>query len=175
MTRVVLGLGSNVGNREHHLFQAVSRLDCIVQQLHTSSIYESSALLPENAPDTWNIPFLNMAVSGHTELGIHPLLGAIKTIELQLGRQQADHWAPREIDIDILLYGEVILEDEYLHVPHLGLLKRAFALTPVSEIAADFIYPGPGIYAGQTIQAIASQLRLDHDPGCTIYSSASIS
>ena len=89
--------------------------------------------------------FLNLAVSGLTSLPPLKLLEHCKTIELELGRKQREHWHEREIDIDIILYGSEIINCENLIIPHANLQYRKFVLLPCSEIAGNMIHPGLGL------------------------------
>src|SRR5260221_9678070 len=106
---VFLSLGSNQGNRLYYLQQAVVLLkERCLKQIHCSIVLETEAILPPNAPSAWNIPFLNMIVSGTTDLSPLELLVEIKLIEQALGRPlQYERWSPRFIDIDILLWDEL--------------------------------------------------------------------
>src|SRR5690606_1507049 len=132
---VILGLGSNKGDREAYLTQACEALAGILKEMRRSRLYESVALLPEAPPEGWDRPFLNMAVAGETDLAPHALLDAIKEVEQNLGRSKVGHWGPREIDIDILAIDDMVLDTPLLSVPHTGLLTRHFALLPLIDVA----------------------------------------
>lgn len=155
-TRIILGLGSNLSPRKERLHQAISRLQSlgILNEITRSRIYENPALLPEDAPAEWNQSFLNMAISGDCRLAPEDLLDAIKQLEIMLGREHRGHWGPREIDIDILLYGPLEYQSERLHLPHPGLLVRAFALLPAAECEPDMIPPT----ARQSLQQLAAAM-----------------
>lgn len=138
--QILLGLGSNVGDRLLNLTNAIQALSIFNLQ-KISHIYESSALLPENAPLEWNIPFLNMAVLGNTHYTNEEILERLKKIEQQLGRNTlAPRWSPRVIDIDILLT-EAISNTGNCLVPHQEFLNRPFALIPAQEIAPNMFHP----------------------------------
>ena len=139
-TMVILGLGSNVGEKHANLLQCVSRLRQFVFPLRCSSIYESQALLPAGSPPEWNIAFLNMAVAGDTEHSAQELFAIIKSLEHEMGRKDRGIWAPREIDIDILAYGDEVINTHELAIPHKELLNRDFALLPMAEIAPDWCH-----------------------------------
>ncbi len=156
---LMLGLGSNVGDRLHHLQAAVDALKPLMPALRSSCIYESAALLPEHAPVGWDQPFLNMAVCGETSFGALTWLSEIKRIEQALGRQQRGHWGPREIDIDILAYGDECLGEAELTVPHAGLLMRDFALVPFAELAPNWQYPVPGDHFGARAAQLVRKLH----------------
>lgn len=169
MTQTIIGLGSNLGNRDGYLTNAILKLNNIMQVLQTSSIYESPAMLPENAPDSWNTSFLNMALLAETELNVYALLDAIKTIETELGRQKTERWGPREIDIDILTFGNEVIDDNRVNIPHPGLLQRAFVLRPICDIAPYFIYPRPGLFYQKSLSEIAAIIHSDSNTECKIY------
>lgn len=160
MQRVILGLGSNINDRMGYLSMA-ERYLCslngyeVIHQIHVSSLYESAAWVKEGAPSYHAAPYLNMAVSGICNLSPVDLLEAIKVIEALCGRKKADRWAPREVDIDILFYGDQQMDTQALTIPHALCTERAFALLPAAEIAPHQIYPGAGIYQGMTLLEIA--------------------
>jgi 2-amino-4-hydroxy-6-hydroxymethyldihydropteridine diphosphokinase len=161
--KVALGLGTNVGDRLAFLEDAVFRLRTLVSDIHTSPIYESAALLPEGAHETWDTPFLNMALVGETALAPQALLVAIKALEIKLGRQTRGHWGPREIDIDILLYGQEVVDAPELNIPHPHLLSRDFALKPLADIAPNWVYPA-GEHQGKTIGELMNELFSTQPP-----------
>jgi len=138
---IILGLGSNIGDRAAHLRAAVQALSPVLQGIRSSRLYESAALLPPGAPESWNTPFLNMAVSGTSSLPPQRLLQEIKTIERDLGRTPGAVWCPREIDIDILAMDDLILTTPELTIPHLALATRDFALLPLADVAPGWIHP----------------------------------
>lgn len=139
--QIILGLGSNVGNRAEYLRLAICELAKFIEDIKSSSILESEALLPENAPDTWNMPYLNMAIVGNTHLSPREVLTKIKEIEQMLGREKIGHWSPRTIDIDILAMGNLMVNEPDLIIPHKELLHRDFALKPLLELVPDWKYP----------------------------------
>lgn len=155
---IILGLGSNIEDRAAYLKQAVNLLSRHITDIRLSPIYESTALLPKNAPVSWNKPYLNMALIGKTALSPEKLLKEIKKIEGIVGRKNGSpQWSPREVDIDILAYeGKVFCLDN-LKVPHAHLLTRPFALLPLADIAPDWAYPVPGRYFKQSARQLAAQ------------------
>lgn len=156
---VILGLGSNKGDREFYLRQASALLAGLLSGMRASGIYESKALLPPDAPKVWDAPFLNMAVIGETALDPRKLLASLKAIEAKLGRKPSGHWAPREIDIDILAMGDTVLDTPSLSIPHQELLNRDFALLPLAELAPDWRYPAAGKYYGWKASDIALEKK----------------
>ena len=170
---VILGLGSNIGDRMQYLAAAVRRLSGMLQEMHMSRILESPAMLPPDASADMDRPYLNMAVSGKTDLTPQALLTEVKSLERELGRVQRSVWGPREIDIDILAMDGLVTQSPELTVPHRGILKRDFALLPLSDVAPDWKYPVAGSYYNMPVSeilaakgyAIGNNLR---DTGLTI-------
>jgi len=154
---VIIGLGSNVGDRAAMLDKACEALSLILHDMRCSQRMETAALLPENAPAEWDIPFLNMAVCGTTTLSPQALCEKTQHIEQKLGRIKRGMWGPREIDIDILAMGETVFVSDNLTVPHKALLNRDFALKPLAELVPDWRYPVPGEWFGKTAREIATQ------------------
>lgn len=154
MANVILGLGSNIGDRMTNLRAAQDGLGELLADMQASSIYRSEALLPQNAPADWNCEFLNMAVMGKTTLAPEMLLASIKKLEGEMGRQSRGHWGPREIDIDILAYDDVVMDSPELTIPHKELLNRDFALVPLCELAPDWCFPVAGDFFSKTVAEI---------------------
>jgi len=135
-TRAYVGLGSNIGDRLAHLKAAVQALESrgiVVEE--ASSVYETDPVGPPQ-PD-----FLNAAVALGAGLPPVELVAALKEVEAEIGRQQAERWGPRVIDLDLLLYGEQTVAEPGITVPHPELTNRAFALVPVLEIDGDVELP----------------------------------
>jgi 2-amino-4-hydroxy-6-hydroxymethyldihydropteridine diphosphokinase len=139
MTRAYLGLGANLGDKRKNLREAVRRLAENATLVEVSSLYGSKAMVLEGAPP--GPDYLNAAAAIDTELAPSDLLAFVKEIEHAIGRQPSERWAARPIDIDILLYGDDIIQSDDLVVPHVGLAERAFVLAPLAEIAADALHP----------------------------------
>lgn len=139
---ILLGLGSNLGDRTAMLGAARAALvgfDITVTA--ASGLHETPALMPENAPEEWNIPFLNQVIAVETHLPPHALLACLKHIEVELGRTPRARWAPREIDLDILAYDDQVMVDDTLTLPHPQMDVREFVLRPLVEIAPDWVHP----------------------------------
>ena len=159
---IILGLGSNVGNRLQNLAKAVSVIrKTVLAATEISPIYESNALLKSGSPSEWDLPYLNMAIVGETHLSPLELLKEVKMIEKTLGRQDVGTWAPREIDIDILAYECLVVNEENLVIPHQELCKRAFALLPLADVAPNWQYPAEGAFKGKTAYAIAQEMFVE--------------
>ena len=136
---VGLGLGGNVGDPVrslHAAIEALQRRDVVAIKA-VSSIYRTAPWGGVEQAD-----YANACAVGETRLPPIDLLDAIKAIERDLGRVETVRWGPRVIDIDILFYGEASLEDARLTLPHKDLLRRAFVLTPLAEIAPDRVIGG---------------------------------
>ena len=131
---VFLGLGSNIGNRQGNIDEAL-RL-CGLKILHRSSLYETEPVGYLNQP--W---FLNCVVEVETNLQPHELLRLCQSVEKVLLREREIPKGPRTIDLDILFYGNVIHQDPDLKIPHPAIPERKFVLEPLNEIAPDFIHP----------------------------------
>lgn len=140
--KVYISLGSNVGHRLNFLRKSVEALKNFLVRVKTSIVLETEALLLENSPDDWRRPYLNMVISGETDLSPLDLLRKLKAIECRLGRSP-DHqaWSPRTIDLDILLYDDLILTSEELILPHKELLKRNFLLHLLASMAPMEVHP----------------------------------
>jgi 2-amino-4-hydroxy-6-hydroxymethyldihydropteridine diphosphokinase len=138
VSRVFLGLGSNIGEREDFLLRALQELCRIFGSavVGHSSVYETEPVGLKEQP-----PFLNMAVELKTNMTPQALLEMFQAIEQSLGRTKTVHWGPRKIDIDILYYDDTIMETDQLTIPHREIPVRRFVLLPLSEIAPDFVDP----------------------------------
>ena len=146
---IYLGLGSNVGDRHENLRQSIDMLrQKGVRIVRVSPVVESPALLPKFAPAAWNQPFLNLAVECDAACSPRQLREWITDIQNRLGRTDTSHWAPRPIDIDILLWGDETVVDADLTIPHRQLHKRGFVLTPLVALQPRLTIPGLG---GRTV------------------------
>jgi 2-amino-4-hydroxy-6-hydroxymethyldihydropteridine diphosphokinase len=133
---VYLSLGSNQGDRVANLNEAVSRIDAFGEVLAVSSFYETEPV--EYTAQPW---FLNCAVKFETEKMPKQLLAVILDLEQQMGRRRTQQKGPRTIDIDILLFGNSVIEAKDLIVPHPALHQRRFVLEPMAELAAETRHP----------------------------------
>ena len=140
---VILGLGSNLGNRAIHLKRAISRLSrgcgAVLHGVRLSRIYKSPALTPTGAPAAWDLPYLNCALSGETTLEPGALLRHVQEIERSLGRQDHERWAPRVIDIDILWWTGLEVRSDDLTIPHPEILRRLFVLEPLRDLIPGMV------------------------------------
>lgn len=156
---IIFGLGSNIGERQEMLEQAIDELcdhpTFKLENIRCSSVHETSALLPEGAPAEWNIPFLNMVICGETNATPEMALKAVKEIENQMGRQDRGRWGPREIDIDILAIGRRVATTEQLILPHPEMHKRPFVINPLYEVLPEWEHP----VLKQTVRDIITSLE----------------
>jgi 2-amino-4-hydroxy-6-hydroxymethyldihydropteridine diphosphokinase len=137
-----VGVGANLGDREATIRRAVGLLGEVeaVEVVAVSSLRETEPWGPVQQP-----PFLNGVVAVETELEPRALLGALLDVERLLGRvRQGERYGPRTIDLDLLLYGDRVVDEPGLTVPHPLLQERRFALEPLAELAPDAVIPGWG-------------------------------
>ncbi len=149
---VYLGLGSNVGNRLGNLRMALRLLAPLCRVEETSSLYETAPLGVEAQP-----PFYNAVCRVSTGLEPRGLLRHLKNIEFQIGRRPGVHWGPRPIDMDIILYGDAVVEEPDLIVPHPRLAERAFVLVPLAKLAPRLRHPVLGGTMQQLLSAVGSE------------------
>ena len=148
---VLLGLGTNLGDRRTNLQQAVLGLGAKVIITAVSPIYETAPWGVLDQPD-----FYNICVAAFTNMPPLALLHFVKNIEAELGRVPSYHWGPRLIDIDILFYDDVVLQGEQLTIPHAGMADRAFVLLPLAAIAPDWQHPDLGKSVAELATAVDS-------------------
>lgn len=151
MIPVLLGLGSNVEPRERFLRQAVHRLGKVGEVRKVAPLYETEPYGEKNQP-----AFLNSALLLLTGMSPGALLQALKAIEKEVGRVERYRWGPREIDLDILFYGQEQLATPELTIPHPEYARRRFVLQPLADIAPEFVAPDSG-------RSIRELLRRCHD------------
>ena len=145
MKRVYLSLGSNVGDREANLRAAIQRLD----PLRVSPIYETEPV--DYKDQAW---FLNVVVEAETALFPRQLLARMQRIECELGRVRTVPKGPRTIDIDILLYGDVVMRTTELEIPHPRMTERRFVLQPLADLTPDLRHP----VTHMTVRAMLARL-----------------
>ena len=149
MPTAYLGLGSNLGDREENIRQALRLVEAGgVRVARVSSLYETRPVGPVDQPD-----FINAAAEVETTLSPEDLLSAARAVEQAMGRERTIRWGPRVIDIDILLYDEMSVNEPGLTIPHPEMTRRWFVLAPLAEIAPDLILPG-----GKTAREAADEL-----------------
>ncbi len=151
MVDVYLLLGSNLGNRQLFLQDAARYIENNAGRiLMRSGIYETQSWGKTDAPD-----YLNQVLLIQTELPPQVLLAELLNIEIMLGRQRLEKWGSRTVDIDILFYGEEIISESNLNVPHPELHNRRFTLEPLAEIAPDLQHP----ILNKTVLSLKNELK----------------
>jgi len=142
---VYLSLGSNIGQRENNLRKAVDMIrdNPFIDVIKVSSIYETEPMYLKGQDYFYNIV---LRCRADERLGPFEMMGFLKSIEYEIGRKKIDKkYGPRIIDIDLLYYGEMVIESDFLAVPHPKIMERKFVIVPLSEIAPDFIIKGKKI------------------------------
>jgi 2-amino-4-hydroxy-6-hydroxymethyldihydropteridine diphosphokinase len=151
MTNAFVGIGSNLGDREAILRGAVELLAAEdgIEVVAVSELRETAPVGPVEQG-----PFLNGAVRVATELPPRELLKRLLAIEQRLGRVRKERFGPRTIDLDLLVYGEQVIDEPGLTIPHPRVHERRFALDPLAELAPDLVIPGRG-----SISALLAKLE----------------
>ena len=157
MVRCYIGLGSNAGDRVAMVTKALACLasqpDMVLGEI--SGLYVTPAWGYTDQPD-----FVNAVCRLDTHLEPDDLLVRLKAIETCLGRRERFRWGPREIDLDLLFYGDKVLDKAGLRVPHPMLHRRAFVLIPLAEIAPHLIHPETGYKISEHLEAIGDRRDL---------------
>jgi 2-amino-4-hydroxy-6-hydroxymethyldihydropteridine diphosphokinase len=149
MTLIHIALGGNMGDRMANLEAAIAALAPDVAMLNRSPIYETDPKYVTDQPR-----FLNMALAAETELDGPSLLAFLKDIEQRLGRGPGERNGPRPIDLDIVFFGDDVIDLPDLTVPHPRLAERAFVLRPLADIASAIIHPVTGLGVGEMLAAL---------------------
>jgi 2-amino-4-hydroxy-6-hydroxymethyldihydropteridine diphosphokinase len=136
VTRAYVGLGANLGDRESTIRAALAALPGVVA---VSELRETDPVGVTDQPR-----FLNGVAALETELGARELLETLLAVERELGRERRERWGPRTIDLDLLLYGDAVIDERGLTVPHPRLHERRFALEPLAELEPELAIPGRG-------------------------------
>ena len=136
MTVAYVGLGANLGDREGTIRAAVAQLPGVVA---VSPLRETDPVGVTDQPQ-----FLNGVAALETELTPRELLDVLLTVERRLGRERRERWGPRTIDLDLLLYGDEVIDEDGLTVPHPRLRERRFVLEPLADLAPKLVVPGLG-------------------------------
>lgn len=157
MFRVFLSLGSNLGERQQYLNKATAELKTLqdTKVIWASPVYETEPYGNKEQPR-----FLNAAIEIETVLDPEALHSRLKDIETNVGRSSHEHWGPREIDIDILLYDGMVFQNERLSVPHKELEKRRFVLVPLQDIGEDVVHPINGMTVAEMVAACKDASRV---------------
>jgi len=149
--RVAVALGSNLGNRSANLDAAVHELQHDLRDIVRSSIIETKPLgVPSPQPD-----FLNAAIVGKTDASARALLDRLLQVERIFGRERHEPLAPRSLDLDLILYGDAVIREDGLVVPHPRFRERHFVLAPLAEVAPGMVDP----VTGKTVRELLQQLE----------------
>lgn len=151
---IYIGIGANLGDREKTLQKATGILNAKpeIAVVAASAVYETAPIGVTDQPY-----FLNAVLQVHTSLSARSLLNCLLAIERKFGRIRETRWGPRTLDLDILLYGDAIINQPGLQVPHLHLHERAFVLVPLCDLKPDLKHP----VLGQSIQFLTESLDMD--------------
>ena len=149
MVPIAIALGSNLGDRERYLHEALASLTTLVRELRASTFHDTDPVGVGDQPR-----FLNAAAVGVTDLTARDLLDTLLAIELRHGRVRPHPGAPRTLDLDLILYGDAVLDEPGLIVPHPRFRERAFVLRPLSEVAAGWIDPVTGRTVGELVAGL---------------------
>lgn len=154
MNKAYLGLGTNMGDRETYLSSAVNLLDNYenITVTNKSKIYETKAWGYIDQAD-----FLNMCIEIKTSLNEYELLKVCQEVELKLNRERIIRWGPRTIDVDILFFNDIILNNEDLYIPHPRISERAFVLIPLMDINKNLLIKGKVI--GEYLNSLTNEER----------------
>ena len=139
MSNCLIGLGSNLGNRREFIEEALAKLRrCAgIQVVRASSLHETA---PIGGPAD-QTPYLNAAAAIDSSLQPQALLEALRQIETEAGRKRNETWGPRTLDLDLLVYGELVLSTPTLILPHPRMAWRRFVLEPAAEVAGEMRHP----------------------------------
>lgn len=154
MNKAYLGLGTNMGDREEYLISAVKLLDNNedITVTNKSKVYETKAWGYTDQAD-----FLNICIEIETSLNEYELLKICQEIELKLNRERIIRWGPRTIDVDILFFNDIILNNEDLYIPHPRISERAFVLIPLMDINKNLLIKGKVI--GEYLNSLTNEER----------------
>ena len=144
---MAVALGSNLGDRDHYLREAVQALREFLTNLRVSSFHDTAPVGVGQQPR-----FLNAAVVGETSLEPRALLTRVLEIEQRFGRERPHPGAARTLDLDLILYGDAVVDEPDLVVPHPRFRERAFVLAPLAEVAADWRDPVTGKTVGELLR-----------------------
>lgn len=157
MKTVYLLLGSNLGDREQNIITARHQISRHLGKVITaSSLYKTAAWGKTDQPD-----FFNQVIVVNSALTPQEALHYILEIEKNMGRKRKDKWGERTIDIDILLWADLVIHDTSLTIPHPGIPQRRFTLVPLCEVAKDFVHPVTGKTIAELLEACSDLLSVE--------------
>ena len=152
--KAYIGLGSNCGPRKRNINQALKEIEGIeeLRIRQVSSLYLTKPWGKLNQNE-----FINQVIEVETCLSPCELLSRLNEIEIKMGRQRHEKWGPRNIDLDILLYGDQVIESDNLKVPHPYMRERLFVLVPLSEINAEIVFPEDGAKIREVLNRVLAR------------------
>lgn len=151
---VFIGLGSNIGHKRDNLEQAAAAISNIpdIDLIRSSSLYQT-----EPWGNTDQDTFINQVIEVETDLSAQEMLRALQDIEIKMGRQRKEKWGPRIIDLDILLYGNEVMDDLNLQIPHPHMRERLFVLVPLYEIGPELRFPDDGATIKEVLSSVLAR------------------
>jgi 2-amino-4-hydroxy-6-hydroxymethyldihydropteridine diphosphokinase len=156
VSRIAIALGSNVGDREQYLKDAIEGLAPVVSNLHLSRLFETD---PVDMAGQQR-PVMNAAATGETALSARALLERMLDLELQLGRTRPHPGAARTVDLDLILFDDAVIDEPpFLIVPHPRFRERRFVLEPLADVAADWTDPVTGLTIAQLLEKLGDVER----------------
>jgi 2-amino-4-hydroxy-6-hydroxymethyldihydropteridine diphosphokinase len=146
MTLVALSFGSNLGDKKNNITKALDeiRKRKLLRNIKVSPIINTRALLKPNSPRAWDLDFLNCIAVGESDYGANSLLLELQKVERIVSKRIKVTWTPREIDVDILLYGKQCISNKLLTIPHEDMLNKKFILQLLSGVDDSLYYPVKG-------------------------------
>ncbi len=152
MVDVCIALGSNIGDRLENLKQGLTKLEAVSELIAWSPVYETAPKYVTDQP-----AFLNMTARGETDLKPRELLDKLKAFERELGRTEGERYGPRVIDLDIIFYGRMVIDEPGLRVPHPRIAERDFVLRPLADIANDWRHTETGKSASEMLVELGAR------------------
>lgn len=154
MARVLIGFGGNLGDRAARIDEMLRRLRAVagVRVVACSSLYETA---PVGGPEQG--AFLNGALTAECDLTPEALRAALHGVEHALGRERTVRWGPRTMDLDILLFGERVVDTPALRIPHPRMRERAFVLVPAAEVAGEMVDPETGETVARLLERLGEE------------------
>ncbi|MGE5708034.1 MAG: 2-amino-4-hydroxy-6-hydroxymethyldihydropteridine diphosphokinase [Bacteroidota bacterium] len=158
MALAFIGMGSNLGDRQGYILQALEYMDALphTRVVEVSSFYEAEPL--EYPDQGW---FVNAVAKIETQLEPLDLLNELQIVEKRLQRQRTIRWGPRTIDLDILLYDEELVAEPRLQIPHIRMHDRTFVLVPLAEIAPEVMHPILNVSAQELLDGLARRTKVE--------------
>ncbi len=155
MGQVYISIGSNLGDRISYCQKALDEMAAFSKIIKVSSLYETDPVDKEDQPQ-----FINSVAEIGTDLAPHDLLEELNIVEGKLGRVRHEKWGPRTMDLDIIFYGDQVIKDSNLEIPHPRAHLRRFVLEPLCEIAPEFIHPNYNLSVAELLKNVDDEKRV---------------